>query len=149
MVIIKIYSQDVYVAAEISRKFATDIAKTLGIKKEEVFLIGGDSALIAEGVDQVSWFTYLEVTLTEDLVQKQDALSKTLLEICNNYGVHLMIKYDYVPNEALVRIINPEYKVFNETMVEVFAPGNYYEGDEDWDDDWDDDDFDDDDDDDK
>ena len=63
MVIIKIYSQDIYVAAEISVKYADAIAKTLGLTKEDVFLLGSDGALIAEGVDQVSWFTYLEVTI--------------------------------------------------------------------------------------
>ena len=130
MVIIKIYSQDIYVAAEISVKYADAIAKTLGLTKEDVFLLGSDGALIAEGVDQVSWFTYLEVTIPANLKHKQDALSKTLLEIFNNYGVHLMIKYDYVTKD----------NIFNETMVEVLPTGNYYDEDDvDWDDDWDED----------
>ena len=34
MVIIKIYSQDIYVAAEISVKYADAIAKTLGLTKD-------------------------------------------------------------------------------------------------------------------
>ena len=139
MVIIKIYSQDVYVAAEISVKHAAEIAKVLDLQKEDIFIIGSDGALIAEGVDQVSWFTYLEVTLPSELVHKQDALSKVLLEVFTNYGVHLMIKYDYVPKTNLVKILNPDFKVFNETMVEVFTHGNYYDDEnDDWDDDWDD-----------
>lgn len=140
MVIIKIYSQDIYVAAEISVKYADAIAKTLGLTKEDVFLLGSDGALIAEGVDQVSWFTYLEVTIPANLKHKQDALSKTLLEIFNNYGIHLMIKYDYVTKDNIVKILNPDFKVFNETMVEVLPTGNYYDEDDvDWDDDWDED----------
>ncbi|OQC11399.1 MAG: hypothetical protein BWX74_00204 [Tenericutes bacterium ADurb.Bin087] len=139
MVIIKIYSQDVYVAAEISVKYADEIAKSLGLTKEDVFIIGSDGALIAEGVDQVSWFTYLEVSLPANLKHKQDALSKVLLEVFSNYGVHLMIKYDYVQKENIVKILNPDFKVFNETMVEVYSHGNYYEDEnEDLDEDWDD-----------
>ena len=44
MVIIKIYSQDVYVAAEISVKHAAEIAEVLDLQKEDIFIIGSDGA---------------------------------------------------------------------------------------------------------
>ncbi|MDY0214263.1 MAG: hypothetical protein RBS24_01840 [Bacilli bacterium] len=135
MVIIKIYSQDMYVATEISIHHAKSIAALLKIKETDVFLVGSEGTLVAEGVDQVSWFTYLEVSLPEPLAIKQNELSTLLHDIFTNYGVHIMIKYDYYRPNNLVKILNPDFKVFNETMVEVITNENYY-GDEDDDDNW-------------
>lgn len=134
MVVIKIYSQDMYVASEVSIHHATRLAKLLGVKDTDIFFVGSEGTLVAEGVDQVSWFTYLEVSLPEPLAIKQKELSDHLEEIFAQYGVHIMIKYDYYRPAHLEKRLNPDFKVFNETLVEVISNENYY-GDEDDDDD--------------
>lgn len=140
MIIIKIYSQDLYVASEVSVRYADKIAKLLGINKTDVFFVGSEGVLVAEGVEQISWFTYLEVSIDEAHHEHQGALSVLFNEIFANYGVHLMIKFDYVNDSRVVKMINPDYKVFNEMVVDV-TPSNYYDYDEDDDaDDFDDDD---------
>ena len=138
MVIIKIYSQDMYVAAEVSMHHAQSIAKLLKVKDTDIFLVGSEGTLVAEGVDQVSWFTYLEVSLPEPLAIKQKELSDLLQEIFANHGVHIMIKYDYYRPSNLEKRLNPEFNVFNKTLVEVMTNENYY-GAEDEEDDWEDD----------
>lgn len=136
MVIIKIYSQDMYVASEVSIHHAEAIAKLLKLKTTDIFFVGSEGTLVAEGVDQVSWFTYLEVSLPATLKKLQKELSDLLQSIFTNYGVHIMIKYDYYTDDNLVKNLNPEFKVFNETMVEVMTHENYY-GDDNDDEEWD------------
>ena len=135
MVVIKIYSQDMYVASEVSINHALTVAKLLKVELTDIFFVGSEGTLVAEGVDQVSWFTYLEVSLPKSKESMQEALSELLQKIFSNYGVHIMIKYDYYPEKHLVKKLNPEFKVFNETMVEVITHENYY-GDEEEDEDW-------------
>ncbi len=135
MVVIKIYSQDMYVASEVSINHAAAVAKLLKVEVTDIFFVGSEGTLVAEGVDQVSWFTYLEVSLPKAKENKQQELSEFLHKIFSNYGVHIMIKYDYYEENHLVKILNPEFKVFNETMVEVLTHENYY-GDEEEDEDW-------------
>ncbi len=129
MIIIKIYSQDMYVASEVSVKHSAKVAKLLDITPTEVFFIGSEGTLVAEGVEQISWFTYLEVSLFARNRNKQDELSALLQEIFANYGVHIMIKYDYVAKDDVVKIINPEFSVFNQMVVDV-TPTNYYDFDD-------------------
>lgn len=119
-----------YVAAEVSTQHANEVAKVLGLATTDIFFVGSEGTLVAEGVDQVSWFTYLEVSLPKSLRKKQDQLNILFHDIFTNYGVHIMIKYDYFDDESLVKILNPDFKVFNETMVEVITNENYYGDDE-------------------
>ncbi|MFA5660597.1 MAG: hypothetical protein WC968_04325 [Bacilli bacterium] len=137
MIIIKIYSQDMYVASEVSMKHAKSIASLLKVKDTELFFVGSEGTLIAEGVDQVSWFTYLEVSLPESKKPMKDELNVLLHDIFTNYGVHLMIKYDFYREENVVMMLNPDFKVFNQTMVDVISNDNYYLDDEDEVENWD------------
>lgn len=130
MIIIKIYSQDMYVASEVSMKYAKSIAQLLKIKESELFFVGSEGTLVAEGVDQVSWFTYLEVGLPDSKKAMKEELNVLLHDIFTNYGVHLMIKYDFYRDENIVKMINPEFTVFNKTMVDVISNENYYLDDE-------------------
>lgn len=130
MIIIKIYSQDMYVASEVSMKYAKSIAQLLKIKDTELFFVGSEGTLVAEGVDQVSWFTYLEVGLPDSKKAMKEELNVLLHDIFTNYGVHLMIKYDFYRDENIVKMINPEFTVFNKTMVDVISNENYYLDDE-------------------
>lgn len=136
MIIIKIYSQDLYVASEVSVSSSEQLASLLNIAKTDVFFIGSEGVLVAEGVEQISWFTYLEVSLSEKHRPAQQALSELLESIFANYGVHILIKYDYINENNMTKILNPDFKVFNEMIVDV-TPSTYYE-DEDEDDDDDD-----------
>lgn len=129
MIIIKIYSQDMYVASEVSVKHSAKVAKVLDIAPTEVFFISSEGTLVAEGVEQISWFTYLEVSLFAKNRAKQAELSALLQEIFANYGVHIMIKYDYVATDDVVKIINPDFSVFNQMVVDV-TPTNYYDFDD-------------------
>ena len=129
MVIIKIYSQDMYVASEISIHHSEALAKVLGIEPTDLFFVGSEGTLVAEGVDQVSWFTYLEISLPESLKSLQQSLSSYLYELFSKYGVHLMIKFDYFADNNLVKILNPDYKIFNQTLVEV-KPTPYHDSEE-------------------
>lgn len=137
MIIIKIYSQDLFVASEVSVDHAEKIAKLLNISKSDVFFIGSEGVLVAEGIEQISWFTYLEVSLDEVYRDKQNELSTLFHEIFANYGVHILIKFDYIPKGSIVKILNPDFKVFNEMIVDV-TPTSYYDDDEDDEDDGDD-----------
>lgn len=130
MIIIKIYSQDMYVASEVSMKYAKSIAQLLKIKDTELFFVGSEGTLVAEGVDQVSWFTYLEVGLPDSKKAMKEELNVLLHDIFTNYGVHLMIKYDFYRDENIVKMINPDFTVFNKTMVDVISNENYYLDDE-------------------
>lgn len=137
MIIIKIYSQDMYVASEVSMKYAKSIAQLLKIKETELFFVGSEGTLVAEGVDQVSWFTYLEVGLPDSKKAMKEELNVLLHDIFTNYGVHLMIKYDFYRDENIVKMINPEFTVFNKTMVDVISNENYYLDDEEDAENWD------------
>lgn len=137
MIIIKIYSQDMYVASEVSMKYAKSIAQLLKIKDTELFFVGSEGTLVAEGVDQVSWFTYLEVGLPDSKKAMKEELNVLLHDIFTNYGVHLMIKYDFYRDENIVKMINPEFTVFNKTMVDVISNENYYLDDEEDAENWD------------
>lgn len=139
MIIIKIYSQDLYVASEVSVQHAEKIATLLGVNKTDVFFIGSEGVLVAEGIEQISWFTYLEVSLAATHREHQAELSKLFHEIFANYGVHILIKFDYSPEDDVVKIINPDFSVFNEMIVDV-TPSNYYDYDDEDDEDFDDDD---------
>ncbi len=130
MVIIKIYSQDMYVASEISIHHSEALAKVLGIEPTDLFFVGSEGTLVAEGVDQVSWFTYLEISMAESLRPLQQTLSNHLYQIFTNYGVHLMIKFEYFTDREVVKILNPDFKIFNQTLVEV-EPTPYHSHDED------------------
>lgn len=138
MVIIKIYSQDMYVATEVSIEHTEKIAKLLNIKENDVFFVGSEGTLVAEGVDQVNWFTYLEVSLPKSLESHRTELTTLFHEIFSNYGVHLMVKYEIYEVNNIVKIINPEFPVFNKTMVNVIPQENYFDEDEDEDGDFDD-----------
>ena len=133
MIIIKIYSQDLFVASEVSVDHADKIGALLNISRNDVLFIGSEGVLVAEGIEQISWFTYLEVSLDEAYREHQNELSTLLHEIFANYGVHILIKYDYIHKTDVVKILNPDFKVFNEMIVDV-TPSSYYEGDEDDDD---------------
>lgn len=126
-----------YVASEVSLKHAKSIASLLKVKDTELFFVGSEGTLVAEGVDQVSWFTYLEVSLPESKKPMKDELNVLLHDIFTNYGVHLMIKYDFYRDENVVMMLNPDFKVFNQTMVDVISNENYYLDDEDEAENWD------------
>lgn len=126
-----------YVASEVSMKYAKSIAQLLKIKDTELFFVGSEGTLVAEGVDQVSWFTYLEVGLPDSKKAMKEELNVLLHGIFTNYGVHLMIKYDFYRDENIVKMINPEFTVFNKTMVDVISNENYYLDDEEDAENWD------------
>lgn len=126
-----------YVASEVSMKYAKSIAQLLKIKETELFFVGSEGTLVAEGIDQVSWFTYLEVGLPDSKKAMKEELNVLLHDIFTNYGVHLMIKYDFYRDENIVKMINPEFTVFNKTMVDVISNENYYLDDEEDAENWD------------
>ncbi len=119
MVIIKVYSQDVYAAAEVSEEHTTALEKLLKVDANSLFFIGGDASLIARGIEQANWFTYLEVELPETLNVYRDELAAYLHDAFSNYGVHTKIKFINYREEDVVTFINPEYKVFNDIIIEV------------------------------
>lgn len=123
-----------YVASEISINHSQDIAKLLGLETTDIFFVGSEGTLVAEGVDQVSWFTYLEISMAESLRPLQQTLSNHLYQIFTNYGVHLMIKFEYFSDKEVVKILNPDFKIFNQTLVEVEPTPYHTHDDEDEDD---------------
>ncbi len=119
MVVIKVYSQDVYAAAEASEAHTAALEKLLKLKPNTVFFIGGDSTLIAKGIEQANWFTYLEVELPVSLNEYRAELAKYLHEAFTNYGVHTRIKFINFSEEDIVTFINTDYKTFNDIIIEV------------------------------
>ncbi|HZJ89420.1 MAG TPA: hypothetical protein VFD05_01880 [Bacilli bacterium] len=119
MVVIKVYSQDVYAAAEVSAKHTVALEKLLKLPVNSVFFIGGDASLIAKGVEQANWFTYLEVELPETLNIYRTELAEYLDRAFSDYGVHLRVKFINYDISSVVTMINPEYKVFNDIIIEV------------------------------
>lgn len=119
MVVIKVYSQDVYAAAEVSAKHTVALEKLLKLPVNSVFFIGGDASLIAKGVEQANWFTYLEVELPETLNIYRTELAEYLDRAFSDYGVHLRVKFINYDISSVVTMINSEYKVFNDIIIEV------------------------------
>ena len=119
MVIIKVYSQDVYAAAEVSELHTAALETMLELPANSVFFIGGDAALIAKGIEQANWFTYLEVELPTSLNSFRQELAEYLDRAFSDYGVHLRVKFiNYDVNDVLT-FINPDYKMFNDIIIEV------------------------------
>lgn len=119
MVVIKVYSQDVYAAAEVSAKHTVALEKLLKLPVNTVFFIGGDASLIAKGVEQANWFTYLEVELPASLNSYRAELAEYLDRAFSDYGVHLRVKFSNYDVDDVLTFINPEYKVFNDIIIEV------------------------------
>lgn len=119
MLIIKVISQDLYVASEVSEKYAPVLEKELGLIPHSLMFIGGDSTLIVNGIEQISWFTYVEVDIPSDLDEKRDIITDILHEAFSQYGVHFMIKFNVYNRKDVVTLLNEEYPIFNESIVEV------------------------------
>lgn len=115
MVIIKIYSQDMYVAGLISHAHSEELASLLEVDVDDLYFVAGEGTLVYRGADQTGWYTYLEISIQHNiLARNRQALEKALHKIFSDYGVHLLIKYNFFDDDNVTRIIDPDYPLFTE-----------------------------------